>query len=256
MTVFPVWHIDDSVDNNANERHPKVGLLQADGREELQTRASLGDGGDPFPGTSNNVSFTATSNPGSKSYYGADTFVSVTGIPRSSPSMTVNITVKPQARPVSASITSSSWYQLRNSLTGYSLDVINDGAGNKEGHIQLAREGNSSGQYWQFRPRPDGTYEIRNLFLGPNRALDVYGNDKTVPHVAEVGYYSGQYWTMTPWGDGSYRLDNAYSGPYLLLDSLDGGTKVRLSSGPNSGRPTQRWTLTKVRDVTEGDFLA
>lgn len=254
--ITTVWHIDDAVDNNANEQHPKVGLVQADGLNQLQAGSSNGDGGDPYPGTSNNVSLTATSSPNSKSYSGGDTFVSVTAIPKASPSMTVNITVKPQASPTSVGISSSSWYRMKNSLAGYSLDVINDGAGNKEGLIQLAREGNFSGQFWQFRPRADGTYEIRNMFLGPNRALDVYGNDKTVPCLGDAGYYSGQYWTVTPWGDGSYHLENAFSGPYLSLDSMDGGNKVAINSGPNAGRPTQRWTLTKIRDITEGDFLA
>ncbi|ORY55878.1 M6 family metalloprotease domain-containing protein, partial [Pseudomassariella vexata] len=86
-----VWHIDDSVDGNTNEFHPKVGLLQADGLDQL--KFSFGDAGDPFPGIARNTVFNATSNPNSKAYSGQDTYVSITNIPAAAPSMTFNITV-------------------------------------------------------------------------------------------------------------------------------------------------------------------
>lgn len=167
--------------------------------------------------------------------------------------MTVNVAVRPL---VLIRWDGWKWYRLRNSLSGYALDVINDGKENKDGFIQLAKEGDFSGQYWQINPRPDGTYQIRNLFLGPNRALDVFGDDKTKPHLAEAGYYSGQFWTITPWGDdpNTFHLENNYSGPYLSLDSLEGGTKVALNSGPNAGRPVQRWTFEEIRPITEKEF--
>lgn len=88
-----VWHIDEAIATNTNEDHPKVALEQADGQRHLESGSNRGDAGDPFPGSSNTASFTATSTPNSKSYAGSDTCVSITGIPASSASMTVEIGV-------------------------------------------------------------------------------------------------------------------------------------------------------------------
>jgi len=89
-----IWHIDEAITTNKNEAHYKVGLLQADGARHLENNANRGDGGDPFPGTSGNASFTNSSTPNSQSYAGSNTFVSVTGIPAPSAAMVVHVTVK------------------------------------------------------------------------------------------------------------------------------------------------------------------
>jgi len=83
-----VWHIDDSTEDNSNENHYKVALVQADGLRALETRESEGDDGDPFPGSSGNRSFNGGSSPSSNSYAGADTFVSITEISDPAPEMT------------------------------------------------------------------------------------------------------------------------------------------------------------------------
>jgi immune inhibitor A len=89
-----VWHIDDSRDDNHDERHYKVGLMQADGLNELATRsAGSGDDGDPFPGRTGNASFTFKSNPSSRSYTGRDSAVSIMNISAPAPTMTMDITV-------------------------------------------------------------------------------------------------------------------------------------------------------------------
>lgn len=75
-----VWHIDDSIEDNSNQTHPKVALLQADGLKHLESAANRGDTGDPFPGVSGNGNLTAASNPGTLSYGGLDTNVAITGI--------------------------------------------------------------------------------------------------------------------------------------------------------------------------------
>ena len=80
-----VWHIDDLILGNTDEFHPQVGLLQADGLDEMRVMTHTffhpGDPGDPFPGSANNTTFNATSNPNSKAYSGADTLVSISNIP-------------------------------------------------------------------------------------------------------------------------------------------------------------------------------
>ncbi|KAF2201430.1 M6 metalloprotease [Delitschia confertaspora ATCC 74209] len=248
-----VWHIDDGVYGNSDENHPMVGLVQADGLAELASRISdAGDAGDVFPGVANNTTFNSISNPNSKSYSGAETYVSITNITAASEYMTFDITVKATDPPLEP-FDSKTWYQLKNTFAGHSLDVINDGAGNKEGLITMAREGNFSGQCWQIIPNGHGTYALRTLYLGPNRQLDVYGDDKTKPHLAEAGPYSGQIWKIGAWGDGTWHLENLYSGPYLYLDTMEGGPRVAMNQS-NIGRPTQRWTITPVRKITEPGF--
>ena len=111
-----VWHIDDAIWGNQNEWHPKVGLVQADGFQQLEHKTSFGDAGDPFPGISNNVTFNATSNPNSKAYSGMDTYVSITNIPADSNSMTVDITVKAISTP--GGFDPKMWYRLTNTFAG------------------------------------------------------------------------------------------------------------------------------------------
>lgn len=89
-----VWHVDDTIDGNANQLHPKVGLLQADGLKQLEQAANRGDAGDPFPGTSNNTQITAASNPNTLSYGGLDSGVEITNIKPVANGVTIQVKVK------------------------------------------------------------------------------------------------------------------------------------------------------------------
>lgn len=89
-----IWHIDESIGGNTNELHYKVALVQGDNLKNLEHNTNRGDAGDPYPGTSNNTSFTDTATPNSKSYAGIKTCVSVTGISPAGPVMTANVTVR------------------------------------------------------------------------------------------------------------------------------------------------------------------
>ncbi|KAE8160205.1 M6 metalloprotease [Aspergillus tamarii] len=89
-----IWHIDDSKQDNSDETHYLVAMKQADGLNQLATStAGRGDPGDPYPGTTNNRSFTNTSNPNSQSYSGRATRVSVTNISDAGATMTMDINV-------------------------------------------------------------------------------------------------------------------------------------------------------------------
>jgi immune inhibitor A len=88
-----VWHIDDSTENNTNENHYKVALVQADGLRDLEHRKNRGDEGDPYPGSSDNRAFDANSTPNSNSYAGADTHVTITEISDPGPEMTAQLGV-------------------------------------------------------------------------------------------------------------------------------------------------------------------
>jgi len=89
-----VYHIDEAISGNSNESHPQVSLLQADGLNELNSGANRGNAGDPYPGSSNNVTFNPTSNPNSKSYGNVDTCVSISNIGASGATMTARLAVK------------------------------------------------------------------------------------------------------------------------------------------------------------------
>jgi len=89
-----IWHIDDAQQTNRDENHYKVALMQADGRRDMEHGTNRGDAGDAYPGTSNNHTFNATSNPNSKSYANADSCVAVTSIGASGAAMTMQLQVR------------------------------------------------------------------------------------------------------------------------------------------------------------------
>jgi immune inhibitor A len=89
-----IWHIDDAIAANSDESHPKVALEQADGAKHLENNVNRGDGGDPYPGTANNRTFDTGSTPGSKSYAGVATCVSVTAVSDPGAVMTATVAVR------------------------------------------------------------------------------------------------------------------------------------------------------------------
>ncbi len=96
-----IWHIDDTRPGNTNEwwpgsglpGHYKVALVQADNTWALEHNINNGDGGDPFPGTSNNRAFSYITSPNSNSYAGTETSVSVVSISNSGAGMTADLAV-------------------------------------------------------------------------------------------------------------------------------------------------------------------
>jgi hypothetical protein len=75
-----VWHVDDAQEDNSDEQHHLVGLLQADGLRELEQDLNRGDGGDCYPGWNDNRLLSGTTTPASTSYAGQDTGVVVARI--------------------------------------------------------------------------------------------------------------------------------------------------------------------------------
>jgi immune inhibitor A len=94
-----VYHVDDSQTSNDNQWYPGlpaglhywVALEQADGRYDLERNANGGDAGDPFPGTSGNRAFDATSSPQCQLYDGTASPLVVRNISNSGSTMTIDI---------------------------------------------------------------------------------------------------------------------------------------------------------------------
>jgi len=106
-----IWHIDGEViaaklasnDINNSEcvpggtpscttQHYGVALVQADNLWGLEKNTDLGDSGDPYPGLTNNISFSDNTSPSSNFYDGSSSGVSVTNISASGATMTATLT--------------------------------------------------------------------------------------------------------------------------------------------------------------------
>jgi immune inhibitor A len=75
-----VWHIDERQSGNTNPLSYKVGLVQADGKRDLEFSRNDGDGADPFPGTKKVRSLTDTTTPSTRANDGTPTGISLTDI--------------------------------------------------------------------------------------------------------------------------------------------------------------------------------
>ena len=98
---------------NSDMSHKLVDLEEADGRNELDLKISIGDAGDPFPGSTNNRTFDDSSNPNTRDYDSNCTGISVRNISNSGLIMTTDIVIAPQIG-----------YGLvydHNGITGYGL---------------------------------------------------------------------------------------------------------------------------------------
>ncbi len=88
-----IWHIDDAVADNNGEPRYRVALEQADGLMHLENNLGWGDGGDPFPGTSNNRNFSENTNPNSISHNLQPSQVAVLNISNVDSVMTADLQV-------------------------------------------------------------------------------------------------------------------------------------------------------------------
>ncbi|MBU1702012.1 MAG: M6 family metalloprotease domain-containing protein, partial [Candidatus Eisenbacteria bacterium] len=88
-----IYHVDENVSGNQNEWHPLVMVEQADGLYNLQAGEGADDG-DPYPGSSGNYEFSATSDPSSNDYNNAPTQITVLINTPSGDLMEADITVE------------------------------------------------------------------------------------------------------------------------------------------------------------------
>jgi M6 family metalloprotease-like protein len=70
-----IWHVDsgDQTGGPSNNRPRGLAVEQADGLGHLEASFNRGDGGDPYPGSTNNYNFNALTNPNSSGHDGPST---------------------------------------------------------------------------------------------------------------------------------------------------------------------------------------
>lgn len=135
-----IWHIDESVtfENrvNGDEAHKLVDLEEADGLNDLDHQLNRGDSGDPYPGTTTNITFNTASNPNSHLYDNHSSGISITNISPgcadikqaifatiAAPKLEVSLTPRPD--PIQATTT----------MITYTLTIANNGDANATGVV-------------------------------------------------------------------------------------------------------------------------
>ncbi len=93
-----IWHINEAQATQADPLRLRVSLVQADGRQDIENGANVGDSSDPFPGqlSVQSVSDTISPNtPDLRAADGTETGVSVTEITVSAQTMRANLYIVP-----------------------------------------------------------------------------------------------------------------------------------------------------------------
>jgi M6 family metalloprotease-like protein len=88
-----IWHVDRSAAPQNNKNHYLVDLEQADGLRHLNLGTNRGDGGDLYPGSSNNLNFNGGTTPNSDDYSNAATQICVDNISSPGPVMFADLCV-------------------------------------------------------------------------------------------------------------------------------------------------------------------
>ena len=86
-----IWHVDDNLSNNSDQTHFLAGVVQADGKMDLEKNANQGDDGDPFGKT--NPAFGPATAPSSRAYDGSDSGVALHNIKLSGEQVTLEARV-------------------------------------------------------------------------------------------------------------------------------------------------------------------
>ena len=89
-----IWHVDETRSDNTNTAAPLVGLIQADGRGDLEAARNQGDPGDVFPGSTSKTKIDDNTTPHTRANDGNTSGIAFSNISRSSAPMLVSVKVK------------------------------------------------------------------------------------------------------------------------------------------------------------------
>jgi immune inhibitor A len=88
-----VWHIDETQSDNTNSNSYMVGLVQADGKRDLERAANRGDAGDLFPGSANVTSASDSTSPSLRANDGSPTGLKLSSIKQTEGEISLRVTV-------------------------------------------------------------------------------------------------------------------------------------------------------------------
>jgi immune inhibitor A len=86
-----VWHIDEARSDNTNPLAYKVGLMQADGKRDLELAKNGGDANDVYPGKPRKTAFNDKTKPASRAHDGSSTGVALSAISLTKRKVTVTV---------------------------------------------------------------------------------------------------------------------------------------------------------------------
>ncbi|MFH8386782.1 RICIN domain-containing protein [Kitasatospora sp. NPDC018058] len=170
----------------------------------------------------------------------------ISGTPTGPGTSAVTVTASSGTASASASLTWTVNPDLGGDHTlttgGKALDDADGSTTAGNGLVTRAASG-SSNQLWQFRPQPDGSYELVNGLS--SMCADVSGGSTAAG--AEVIQWpctggANQHWNVRLTADGSYAVTSARSG--LLLTTASTADGAAVTQQPDTASPLQRWSIT------------
>ncbi len=151
-----VYHVDLTRATNDDPEKPRVRLLQADGREDLEGFANAGDAGDPYPGTGSECCrIAADTTPGTLGSDGSETQIEISNISPPTAAMHFDLRVENRA-----------FFQVQN-------EVLRERSGDGDGvpeageELELEIELENLGlaatnveQVWRTEPVANATWSV------------------------------------------------------------------------------------------------
>jgi M6 family metalloprotease-like protein/uncharacterized repeat protein (TIGR01451 family) len=151
-----VLHVDESRGNNANDAARLVDVEEADGLGELNVYGlDRGDPGDLYPGTNNNRTFNAGTNPNSNLISGAASGVSIANVSNSSIAMTADFTAPGGGTSANDGFTNATVISNRS----FTSSASNSNAGIEDG--EFAQNGCPLGRTLWFKYAPSRDVRIK-----------------------------------------------------------------------------------------------
>ena len=285
-----IYHIDDAVYGNNNQWYPgrtgsghyQVALEQADALWQIEQMGNQGNSGDPYPGSTNNRNYNASSSPNSKNYADQLTGIAVQNISNSGATMTADLY---GSQPPSVALTApnggETWFvgdadTIRWAASGFSGNVAIDINHSYPSGAWTAVTSSTSNTGWyrwvvtsgttsaaSIRVRSVNVPSVRDssdaVFAITPRSITITAPNTTVTWL--VGDSADITWTSQNMSENvSIEINRTYpSATWTMLASSVANTGAYhwLVSSPTGGTARIRvsgTTHTSVRDTSNTNF--